>query len=110
MQRPSVRLQLVPPDAAPPSSDELTAAFRDYSSYVAAIALRLLGRDAEVEDVVQDVFVAAMGKLPPAHEPRAVRGWLATVTVRMAGRRLRRRRLLRFLGLDDAPEYALVAP
>src|SRR5258708_2484860 len=72
---------------------DLEAAFRRYSRYVAAVALRLLGRDDEVDDVVQEVFLAALRGMRRLREPEAVRGWLATVTVRIAGRRLRRRRL-----------------
>ena len=60
----------------------LEAAFRRYSRYVAAVALRLLGRDDEVDDVVQEVFLAALRGLERLREPEAVKGWLATVTVR----------------------------
>jgi RNA polymerase sigma-70 factor (ECF subfamily) len=79
--------------------------FRAHSRYVAAVALRLLGRDAEVDDVVQEVFVVAMRGLRNLREPAAMRGWLATVAVRVARRRLRRRRLRAWFGLDAAPEY-----
>ncbi len=87
-------------------ADELEAVFRDYSRYVASIALRLVGRDDEVDDVVQEVFVVAMRGLRELRAPGAIRGWLATVTVRIARRRLRRRRLRAFVGLDAAIDYA----
>lgn len=35
--------------------------YHRFAPYVAAIAGRILGRESEVEDVVQDVFVAALG-------------------------------------------------
>ena len=48
-----------PPDEALPQPPlALDAAFRVYAPYVAAIAFKLLGRDHEVDDVVQDVFLA----------------------------------------------------
>ena len=95
-------------DSAAYSVDE---AFRRYSRYVAAVALRLLGRDDEVDDVVQEVFLAALRGLGRLREPEAVKGWLATVTVRVARRRLWRRRVRGLLGLDRAPGYEqLVAP
>lgn len=85
--------------------------FRRYAPYVAAVALRLLGRDDEVEDVVQDVFVQALRDLSQLREPRAVKGWLAALAVHTASKRLRRRRLRSFLGLDRVPRYEeLVAP
>jgi RNA polymerase sigma-70 factor (ECF subfamily) len=83
--------------------------FRRYARYVGSVAVRLMGRDAEVDDVVQEVFLAAMSRLAALRDPAAVKGWLATVTVRIAGRRLRRRRVLVLLGLDQAPDYDEVA-
>jgi RNA polymerase sigma-70 factor (ECF subfamily) len=87
----------------------LELVFRRYSRYVAAVALRLLGRDDEIDDVVQEVFLQALKGLERLREPAAVKGWLATVTVRVAGRKLRVRRLRGFFGLDDRPEYEQLA-
>lgn len=71
-----------------------------YASYVAAVAMRLLGRDDEIEDVVQDVFVAALTGLASVRDTGAIKGWLATITVRFCTSKLRRRRLARWLHLD----------
>jgi RNA polymerase sigma-70 factor, ECF subfamily len=89
--------------------EQVAAAFRRYSRYVAAVALRLIGRDDELDDVVQEVFLAALRGLPRLREAEAVKGWLATVTVRVAGRRLRRRRLRALLGLDQEADYERLA-
>jgi RNA polymerase sigma-70 factor (ECF subfamily) len=75
-----------------PAESDLDRVFRTHAGYVAKVALRLLGRHDEVDDVVQEVFVAAMRGLRNLREPAAIRGWLATVAVRVARRRLRRRR------------------
>ena len=83
------------------------AVFRRYSSYVAAVAQRLLGRDSEVDDTVQEVFVAALRGLRQVRDPAAIKGWLARVTVRVASRRLRARRVRSFLRIDQAPTEAL---
>ncbi len=91
------------------SRPTVDSAFRAYASYVAAIGRRLLGRDSELDDVVQDVFLASVRAIPRLGNPEAVKGLLATITVRIAARRLRRRRVRAFLGLDDAPDYAEVA-
>ncbi len=87
----------------------LETVFRRYSRYVAAVAMRLLGRDDEVDDVVQEVFLTAVRGMGQLREPAAVKGWLATVTVRVAGRRLRMRRLRGFFGLDARPGYEQIA-
>jgi RNA polymerase sigma-70 factor (ECF subfamily) len=93
--------------AAQPSFDEC---FRRYAPYVARVGLRLLGRDHELDDLVQDVFVAAMEGLHDLRDPEAVRGWLATITVRQAMRRLRTRRLRAFFRLDELGDGAALAP
>lgn len=79
---------------------DLEQLYREHARYIAAVAARLLGRRDEVDDLVQDVFIAAQRGLRSIHTPDAVRGWLTTIAVRQARRRLRRRRLITFLGLD----------
>jgi RNA polymerase sigma-70 factor (ECF subfamily) len=88
------------------------ALYRRYAPYVAAIAVRLLGRDGEVDDLVQDVFVEVLRGLAKLREPAAFKGWLAQITVRTATRRLRQRNVRRALHLSEAPiDYeALAAP
>jgi len=97
-------LQPVPSStgAAVAESLDLDEAFRRYSGYVATIAWRILGSDDDVDDVVQDVFLDALRGLDRLRSPEALKGWLATVTVRVATRRLRRRKVWRFLGLEGA--------
>jgi RNA polymerase sigma-70 factor, ECF subfamily len=96
--------------SAPPAPESpLATLFRSHSAYVAAVALRLLGRQDEVDDVVQDVFLSALRGVDQLREPEAIKGWLATVTVRMASRRLRLRRLRSFLGLDADANYQELA-
>jgi RNA polymerase sigma-70 factor, ECF subfamily len=83
------------PSDAPGSNsavaDNVDAFIRSYSPYVARLAYRLLGRDEEVDDVVQDVFVAFLRFRHDIREPAAVRSWLATTTVRTVHKRLRTR-------------------
>jgi RNA polymerase sigma-70 factor (ECF subfamily) len=106
---------------AAPSAPELpqphdlspAALYRAYASYVAAVGARLLGRDGEVDDLVQEVFLQALRGVTGLRDPLAVKAWLATVAVRVARRKLRARRLRAFLGFDevDSREFAaLVAP
>jgi RNA polymerase sigma-70 factor (ECF subfamily) len=90
---------------------DFDALYRRYAPYVAAIAGRILGRDHELDDLVQDAFVNALRGLEGLREPAAVRGWLAKITVRLATRRLRQLRLRRALHLardvgDDEPIHA----
>jgi RNA polymerase sigma-70 factor (ECF subfamily) len=86
-------------------SEDFAGVFRRYSRYVAAVALRLLGRDDEVDDVVQEVFLAALRGLGKLRDPEAVKAWLATVTVRVARRRLWKRRVRGMLGFGSEIDY-----
>lgn len=83
--------------------------FADYAGYVATVVLRVLGRDHEVDDVVQEVFLDAMSGLRSVQNPAAVRGWLKTIAVRKACRHLRKRKVRAFLGLERDCCYEHVA-
>lgn len=83
--------------------------FRSHAHYVAAIAHRLLGREHDVDDTVQEVFLIAIRGHAAIRDAQAVRGWLARVTVRVARRRLRARRVRDMFGLDEAPAYDRIA-
>jgi len=87
----------------------LDALYARYAPYVAAIATRILGRQAEVEDVVQEVFSLAVGGLRRREDHREIKSWLATVTVRRAVHQLRLRSLWSVFDLADEPSYDLLA-
>jgi RNA polymerase sigma-70 factor (ECF subfamily) len=94
------------------SALDASALYRRYAPYVAAIGIRILGRDDELDDLVQDAFMGALRGLRDVRDPAAIKGWLARITVRLAVRRLRQRRLRRLLHLDqDVADYdSLAAP
>ena len=94
-------LKLVEPGDAPPALLTPDAIFRAYSGYVAAVALRLLGRDEDVDDVVQEVFIVSLKGLDQLRDAAAIKGWLATVAVRVARRKLRFRKIWAAVGLDE---------
>jgi RNA polymerase sigma-70 factor, ECF subfamily len=109
MERSSTTWRILPDSLEAQKTTEqpltLEEAFRRYSPYVAAVALRILGRDDEVDDIVQNVFIEAMKSLSSLREPAAVKGWLATITVRVTRRRLRWRKVKTFLGLEKIANY-----
>jgi RNA polymerase sigma-70 factor, ECF subfamily len=88
--------------------------YRRHAPYLLAICIRLLASRTDAEEVAQDTFVVGFEQLGTLREPAALRGWLAQIAVSLVRRRLRRARLLRFLGLDraadDATLSALAAP
>jgi RNA polymerase sigma-70 factor (ECF subfamily) len=87
---------------APVNSGYMSEAqlFKRFAPYVARIGLRLLGRESDVDDLIQEVFLAAFRQRDQLRDPQAAKNWLATIAVRTARRQLRRRRLRQFVGLD----------
>jgi RNA polymerase sigma-70 factor, ECF subfamily len=76
------------------------ALYRRHGHTVTRLAVRLLARSAEAEDVVQDAFVTAFGDLGKLRDESAFGGWVTRIALRQVHRRFRRRRVLRALGLD----------
>ncbi len=90
-----------------PSDDELvarvrlgdeaafSALYKRHARHVAGVVCRLLGSDANVEDIVQETFVIGLRQLDALREGSALRRWLTTIAVRrvkrdLAGRYKRR--------------------
>src|SRR5579884_3281978 len=84
------RNESVPPEPA------LTAeqVYRDYAPRVYNLARRMLGNDADAEDVTQDVLLQVVRKLDTFRGDAAFTTWLHRVTVNaaLAARRKRARR------------------
>jgi RNA polymerase sigma-70 factor (ECF subfamily) len=87
-------------DAPEPALMTDAALFKRYAPYVARIGMRLLGRESDVDDLIQEVFLAAFKQREQLRDPSATKNWLATIAVRTARRQLRRRRMRQFVGLD----------
>jgi RNA polymerase sigma-70 factor (ECF subfamily) len=83
----------------PWASDALV---RRHARRLNGLAFRLIGRDEDVDDLVQDSFASALTSLHRLKDPAAFGGWLCAILVRSATKVIRRRRLLRRLGLGRA--------
>lgn len=108
MQKPNLRVVEggVEAHEVLPASNE--ALFLRYAPYVARIGLRLLGRESDVDDLIQEVFFAAFRQRHQVRDPHAFKSWVAIIAVRTARRQLRRRRLRAFVGIDSlAPSLEL---
>lgn len=80
------------------------ALYRRHAPFALNLAVRLQGSAADVEDVVHDAFLRAHERLDSLRDHAAFRAWLGSIIVRMVRTRLRRRRLLRVLGLVQPGE------
>jgi len=83
------------------------ALFRRHARMVNGLAYRLLGRDNELDDLVQTSFLGAFRDLDRLAEPQAFASWLATIVVRTAHKLLRRRKMLTRLGLREPANVEL---
>jgi RNA polymerase sigma-70 factor (ECF subfamily) len=75
------------------------ALFRRHARMVNGPAYRLLGADHELDDLVQESFLAALRSLDRLAQPQAFAAWLGSITVRHTHKLLRKRKLLTRLGL-----------
>jgi RNA polymerase sigma-70 factor (ECF subfamily) len=76
--------------------------FRRHARTASDLAYRLLGRDDELEDLVQESFVSAFGSLSKLADPRAFKTWLSAIVTRTTIAAIRKRRLLTRLGFVHA--------
>jgi RNA polymerase sigma-70 factor (ECF subfamily) len=87
------------------------ALYRRHAQMAMGLAYRLLGSDADVEDVVQDAHFLAFSRLDRLKEPQAFASWLAGMVVRRVRQLLRHRQVLVRLGLRSPtpadPDLAL---
>jgi RNA polymerase sigma-70 factor, ECF subfamily len=76
--------------------------------YVRRVLMRVLGPDADLHDLVQDVFVAAIASITRLAEPNALRAWLAGVAVNCVRMELRRRtrNAVSLFPASDMPQVA----
>jgi RNA polymerase sigma-70 factor (ECF subfamily) len=75
------------------------ALFRRHARLLNGLAYRLLGRDEDVDDLVQEAFLAALRSLGSLENPQAFSAWLCSIMVRTAHKTLRRRSMLTRLGI-----------
>ena len=81
-----------------------------HSAGVQGMVYRLLGREAELDDIVQEVFIYALNSIDKLREPAALKSWLLGIAVGKVRSHVRwrfRRRWLSFLPHDEIPEPAL---
>jgi RNA polymerase sigma-70 factor (ECF subfamily) len=74
------------------------ALFRRHAERMNVLAFRLLGRNADVDDLVQETFARALTSLDALRDPAAFAGWIQGILVRTSLAWIRRRRIFARLG------------
>ncbi|MEZ4446314.1 MAG: sigma-70 family RNA polymerase sigma factor [Polyangiaceae bacterium] len=88
------------------------ALFDRFADDVERLLYRVLGRDPDIADALQDVFLQVFRNLGRLRDPEALPAWLRAITVATAKKRIRaraRRRWLRFLPQEELPEPSQAA-
>jgi RNA polymerase sigma-70 factor (ECF subfamily) len=78
-----------------------TTLWTRFGPLVYRIADRALGSPHEAEDLTQDVFLCLFRKVGTLRDPRALRSFVVSVTIRNLKWKLRRRRLRQWIHLTD---------
>jgi RNA polymerase sigma-70 factor (ECF subfamily) len=90
-----------------------TVLFKRYGSEVERVLYRILGPDSEIKDLLQEVFVTALGSLDKLRDPEALRSWLTGIAVHKARKCIVRRqrwRLIQLLPTHELPEREALSP
>lgn len=85
-------------------AEALQRLWRDHRRWVAAVLIAHKPREAELDDLLQDVALTMVQRIHELRSPDRLRPWLRTVALnaaRTAGRRATTRRVMRSLKLAD---------
>jgi RNA polymerase sigma-70 factor (ECF subfamily) len=74
--------------------------YRRYAADLLSMVGRLTHSTAAAEDVVHDTFMVAFERLGQLREPAQFRAWALTIAVSLVRKKLRRQKLLQWVGLD----------
>jgi RNA polymerase sigma-70 factor (ECF subfamily) len=85
-----------------------------HAPYLHGVLLRVLGPDAEIGDVLQEVFLEAVRSIGRLDQPSRVRDWLVTIAVFRARALIRSRKRFAWLRFgatseDEGPEADLAS-
>lgn len=75
--------------------------YRRYAADLLNIVSRLLRSVVAAEDVVHDTFLLVFERLGQLRDPTQFRAWALSIAVSLVRKRLRRARLLQWVGLDS---------
>lgn len=82
------------------------ALFLRHVRMVGGLVFRVYPSRLDLDDLVQDTFVAAFESLASLKNPQAFAAWVGSLAIRITHKRLRRRRIAARLGLGTSEEVA----
>jgi RNA polymerase sigma-70 factor (ECF subfamily) len=98
------------PEVVRASGLRFAEVFREHAPYVWRVLRRLGVREADAEDLCQEVFVVVHRKLPEFEGRSSVRTWIYGIAARVASDHRRRAHVRREHATGDVPEERRSAP
>jgi RNA polymerase sigma-70 factor (ECF subfamily) len=80
------------------------ALFLRHVRLVSGLVFRVHPSRIDLDDLVQDTFIAAFESLPSLKNPQAFAAWVGSLAIRITHKKLRRRRIAARLGLGTTSE------
>jgi RNA polymerase sigma-70 factor (ECF subfamily) len=96
--------------ASTESSSRFAAVFREHAPYVWRVMRRLGVREADAEDLCQEVFVVVHRRLGEFEGRSSLRTWIYGIAFRVASYHLRRAHVRREQPTEELPEERRSAP
>jgi RNA polymerase sigma-70 factor (ECF subfamily) len=86
------------------------ALYDQYSAVVRQVLIRTIGSSQDVDDLVQETLITVIERAPALKKALSLRSFVIGVAINLARNEIRKRKLRRFVGLDEAIDVPLVAP
>ena len=74
--------------------------YRRHARYLAKVIVRILGNDSELDDVMQETFIAASRYVNDVKDPQKMRPWLVQIAVRIAQKRVAKQKRMPSVSLE----------
>ncbi len=82
-------------------SDCAMALYEKYTDLINRLVWRILGNDADHDDLVQQVFLCALSSIHNLREPAALESWMVGITINTVKRELRNRTIRRIFHFNQ---------
>ena len=76
--------------------------YQQYSGLVGRVLTQVLGNDRDVEDLTQDTLITVIQRAAAVRNAYSLRSFVIGVAIRLAKNEIRKRRVRRFVGFDEA--------
>lgn len=84
-----------------PAEARLAAMYREFSGQIHTYAFHLLGNQEDADDITQEVFIKAYGRMDQLRDPSSLRAWLYRIATNLCMDAMRRRsRVKRIFGVE----------